>query len=208
MVAWFPTTYAIGAYLHCCCEFVYSENNTIHMIIWPLLCRSLKLKISCRIKKIPHRITSTKIFLNIWFLHRHLCLFCYLCLFTCSGVQHIWCCVFGLFFFVLCILCCHFSRIVHFELLLLYSLTIICQSALFHYIQLPSDLQQVGLIFLRRVYQIFPVSLYFPILIAPAVFSNLLIRHLVIEVPSQESELTYKYESFMLIRYALQMQMI
>ena len=39
-------------------------------------------------------------------------------------------------------------------------------------------------------------------------FSNLLIRHLFIEVPSQESELTCKYESFMLIRYAFQMQMI
>ena len=71
------------------------------------------------------------------------------------------------------------------------------QSALFHYIQLPSNLQQVGLIFLRLVYHIFPVSLYFPILIAPAVFSNLLIRHLFIEVPSQESELTCKYERFM-----------
>jgi hypothetical protein len=30
----------------------------------------------------------------------------YLCLFACSGVQHISCCVFVLFFFVLCTLCC------------------------------------------------------------------------------------------------------
>jgi hypothetical protein len=31
---------------------------------------------------------------------------CYLCLFAHSGVQHILCCVFVLFFFVLCDLCC------------------------------------------------------------------------------------------------------
>ena len=31
----------------------------------------------------------------------------YLCPFAYSGVQHILCCVFVLFFFVLCTLCCH-----------------------------------------------------------------------------------------------------
>jgi hypothetical protein len=34
-------------------------------------------------------------------------------LFTYSGVQHMLCCVFVLFFFVLCTLCCQFLRIVH-----------------------------------------------------------------------------------------------
>ena len=38
----------------------------------------------------------------------------YLCLFVYSDVQHILCCVFVLFFFVLCILCCLFLWIVHF----------------------------------------------------------------------------------------------
>ena len=38
----------------------------------------------------------------------------YLCLSAHSGVQHILCCVFVLFFFVLCILCCQFVWIVHF----------------------------------------------------------------------------------------------
>ena len=33
---------------------------------------------------------------------------CYLCLFAYSGVQHILCCVFVLFFFILCTLCCKF----------------------------------------------------------------------------------------------------
>jgi hypothetical protein len=37
--------------------------------------------------------------------------YCYLCLFAHSGVQHILCCVFVLFFFVLC---CKFPCIVHF----------------------------------------------------------------------------------------------
>ena len=38
----------------------------------------------------------------------------YLCLLAHSGVQHIWCCVFVLFFFVLCGLCCQFLWIVLF----------------------------------------------------------------------------------------------
>ena len=38
----------------------------------------------------------------------------YLCLFANSGVQHILCCVFGWFVFVLCTLCCQFLWIVHF----------------------------------------------------------------------------------------------
>jgi len=40
----------------------------------------------------------------------------YLCLFAHSVVQHILCCVFDLFFFVLCTLCCQFLRIVNFWL--------------------------------------------------------------------------------------------
>jgi hypothetical protein len=38
----------------------------------------------------------------------------YLCLLEHSGVQHILCCVFALFFFVLCTLCCQLPRIAHF----------------------------------------------------------------------------------------------
>ena len=49
----------------------------------------------------------------------------YLCLFAHNGVQHTLCCVFVLFFFVLCILCCQFLWIVHFWLPLQYSLTFI-----------------------------------------------------------------------------------
>jgi len=37
----------------------------------------------------------------------------YFCLFAHSGVQHILCCVFVLFFFVLYTLCCQFLWIVH-----------------------------------------------------------------------------------------------
>jgi len=47
----------------------------------------------------------------------------YLCLFAHCGVQHILCCVFSVFFFVLCDLCCPFLWIVHYSLPLRYSLT-------------------------------------------------------------------------------------
>jgi hypothetical protein len=40
----------------------------------------------------------------------------YLCLLVYIGVQHILCCVFALFFLVLCTLCCQFFWIVHFLL--------------------------------------------------------------------------------------------
>ena len=49
----------------------------------------------------------------------------YLCLFTHSGVQHILCCVFVLFFLVLCTLCFKFLWIVHLLITPLYSLTFI-----------------------------------------------------------------------------------
>jgi hypothetical protein len=44
---------------------------------------------------------------------------------TCDDVQHILCCIFDLFFFVLCTLCCQFLWIVHLWLPLRYSLTFI-----------------------------------------------------------------------------------
>jgi hypothetical protein len=49
----------------------------------------------------------------------------YLCLRVHSGVQHTLCCVFALFFFVLCALCCQFLWIVNIWLPLRYSLTFI-----------------------------------------------------------------------------------
>jgi hypothetical protein len=50
----------------------------------------------------------------------------YLCLFACSGVQHILCCVFVLIVFVSCVSLCHqFLWIVHFLLPLWYSLAFI-----------------------------------------------------------------------------------
>ena len=49
----------------------------------------------------------------------------YFCLFPYSGVQHILCCDFDLFYYVLCTLCCLFLWIVQFWLLLRYSLPFI-----------------------------------------------------------------------------------
>ena len=53
----------------------------------------------------------------------------YLCLFAYSGVQHILCRVFVLFFSVLCTLCCQFLWIFHFWLPLWYSPTFICTNS-------------------------------------------------------------------------------
>ena len=49
----------------------------------------------------------------------------YLCLFAHSAVKHILCCVFALFFFFLCNICCQFLWIFHFWLPLRYSITFI-----------------------------------------------------------------------------------
>jgi hypothetical protein len=57
-----------------------------------------------------------------WGMHTHLR---YLCLFVYSGVQHILCCVFDLFFFVLYTLCCQFLWFVLFWLPHRYSLAFI-----------------------------------------------------------------------------------
>ena len=48
---------------------------------------------------------------------------CVLCLLAHGGVQHMLCCVFVLFFFVLYTLCCQLLWIVHFWFLIRYSLT-------------------------------------------------------------------------------------
>jgi hypothetical protein len=74
----------------------------------------------------------------------------YLCLFAYSGIQHILWCVFHLFVFFLCTLCCQFLWIVLFLLHLQYSLT-----------------------FIYLVYPMLPVSLDCPVFIAPSVFSNI-----------------------------------
>jgi hypothetical protein len=48
------------------------------------------------------------------FVGGHMSYLRYLCLFAYSGVQHILCSVFVLFFLVLCTLCCQFLCVVHF----------------------------------------------------------------------------------------------
>jgi hypothetical protein len=60
-----------------------------------------------------------------------LCYLHYLCLFARSGGQHISCCVFALFVFFLCTICCQFHWILHFLLPVPYSLTFISINAVF-----------------------------------------------------------------------------
>ena len=66
------------------------------------------------------------IYLQLWtFVGGFISSLRYLCLFAHNGVQHISCCLFVLFFFVLCSLCCQFLWIVHLWLPLRYSLALI-----------------------------------------------------------------------------------
>ena len=68
----------------------------------------------------------------------------YLCLFACDGVQRVLCCVFVLFFFVLCTLCCQFLCIVHLWLSLRHSLA-------FVYLLKPTQLFNYGPILIDYV---------------------------------------------------------
>ena len=73
-------------------------------------------------KPIPDQRCSVRLYLQLFEGGLMSCLH-YLVLITYSGVQHILCCVFVLFVFVLCTLCCQFLWIIHFLLCLWYSLT-------------------------------------------------------------------------------------
>jgi len=83
-------------------------------------------------------------------------------------------CVFAMFFFVLCTLCCQFLWIVHFWLSLRYSLTFMCPVP---YVASFSGLSIFDcpfgiLLRLCALYHMLPVSLDCPFLIALSVFSN------------------------------------
>jgi hypothetical protein len=87
----------------------------------------------------------------------------YLCLFTYSDVQHTLCCVFVLFVFVLCTLCCQFLWIV-FVLFFFVLCTLCCQ---FHWIVLC-----FCFVCLRLMYPMLPVSLVCPFSSIPSLSSN------------------------------------
>ena len=81
-----------------------SVFNGVHVaqsfVFYVLLCRLL-------------HVCTVRLYLQL-FVEGYMSCLLYLCLFAYSGVQHILCCVFVLFFFVLCTLCCQFLRIIHF----------------------------------------------------------------------------------------------
>ena len=65
---------------------------------------------------------------DVWFVFSSSFLYersCFIYVIAYCGVQHTLCCVFVLFFFVFCALCCQFLWIAHFWLPLRYSLTFI-----------------------------------------------------------------------------------
>ena len=108
----------------------------------------------------------------------------YLCLLVHSGVQRILGCVFILFFFVLCTLCCQFLWIVCLRLVYpMLSVSLDCFSSscvpyvasfsgLFVFVLCTLCCQFLWIVFLRLVYPMLPVSLDCPFLIAGSVFFN------------------------------------
>ena len=83
-------------------------------------------------------IKTCKYMYYFWlFVRGFISCLCYLCLLVCGGIQHILCCAFVLFFFVLCDQCDQFLWIVHFWFPFRYSLTIL------HYTHTKIHLPQV-----------------------------------------------------------------
>ena len=97
------------------CMFTYVMSNILscHMF----------LRFQCRYDFRMKRC-SVRLYLQLC-VGGHMSYLRYLCLLACSGVRQIYYCVFLLFFFVLCILCCQFLWMIHFWLPLRYSLTFI-----------------------------------------------------------------------------------
>ena len=110
----------------------------------------------------------------------------YLCLFTHSGVQHILCCVFVLLVFVLCTVCCHvildfpfFVAPSGFSNVYIRPVSCVLDVASysgFSIFDLPLRVSLTYIFALCLVYLLLPVTLDFPFLIAPSVFSNVYIR--------------------------------
>jgi len=99
----------------------------------------------------------------------------YLCLFTYSGIQHIFCLYFVWSVFVLCLVLCVTNAASVSGLPLWFSLPFIGNSS-------NGFRCRKGFCFgfLRLVYHMLPVSLDYPFLIAPSIFSNLYLPHNVV----------------------------
>ena len=102
--------------------FVYGSCCFIFVCCCPIMC----LYILSSMLWCPLRFSQNTVRLYLWLcVGGPISYLRYLCLFAYSGVQHIMCCVFALFFFVLYYLCYQFLWIVRFWLPFRYSLAFI-----------------------------------------------------------------------------------
>ena len=113
-----------------------------------------------------------ELWLPIWYLQTLLMLYLhYLCLFTYSGVQHIFC-VFSFGLFSSCVLYTVYPML---------PVSLDCPSLIVPlvYSTFMGNSCRKGFCFgfLRLVYHMLPVSLDYPLLIAPSIFSNLNLSH-------------------------------
>ena len=148
MLSYFYCSYSLHIVWHEMLSYFYCSYN-LHIVWHEMLSYFVFLKHSQKKGKYPFVLSVTVIFVGNICQSQLMSFLRYLCLFAYSSVQHILCCVFALFFVVLCTLCCQFLWIVHFWLPFRYFLT-----------------------FIYLMYPMLPVSLDCPFLIAPSVFSN------------------------------------
>ena len=129
----------------------------------------MRLYVLCSVVCRRAHVLFVRLYLQLLVGELMSCLYC-LCLFAHSGVQHILCCVFVLFFIALCTLCCQFLWIVFvlFVIALWYSM-------------LPVSLDCFCFVFHRLLYPMLPVLLDCPFLIARSVFSKFNSKHRIMQ---------------------------
>ena len=148
----------------------------------------MRLYVLCSVVCRRAHVLFVRLYLQLLVGELMSCLYC-LCLFAHSGVQHILCCVFVLFFIALCTLCCQFLWIV-FVLFFIALCTLCCQFlwivfVLFvialWYSMLPVSLDCFCFVFHRLLYPMLPVFLDCPFLIARSVFSKFNSKHRIMQ---------------------------
>ena len=97
----------------------------LYVLCCPDMCHYILSSVLWSPLRFPYKNDVRFVFTPSW-LYEGLCLIYIICVcFAHSGIKHILCCAFVVFFFVLCTLCCQFHWIVHCWLSLPYSLTFI-----------------------------------------------------------------------------------
>jgi hypothetical protein len=101
---------------HLSSPLVFGGVRIAHLfsfLCWPIVCLYVQSSVLWYRYEFRIKRCSVRLYLRL-FVGEQISYLRYLCLFMCSGVQHILCCVFALFVFVLCTICCQFLWIVLF----------------------------------------------------------------------------------------------